>query len=375
MSVQNTQKRSGLRIVRESELLGGQLNAYHTREALVIEASFLREDLPYFTELLGEVVTQTKYTSHEYHEEVQETLRYQQQLVSSNPAALALDAAHAVAFHHGLGAPRQLTTTAPIKPYINEYSIADYADAAYAKSNIAVVADGASSADVTRWTEQFFKAGAATSSGKLALNSAATKYYGGEQRSAHTAGNSLVLAFPGSDFNASSPEISVLSALLNGSSHVKWSPGFSLLSKAIGASPGLSVSTNNQGYSDAGLFTIQLTGPAAYVRKAAEEAVKALRSISEGSVSKEDLAKAIARAKFDALEASEARNASLLLAGSGLVQSGKPTDISSIIKPVESVTADKLKTAAKKLLEGKASVAAVGDLYVLPYAEELGLQV
>lgn len=31
--------------------------------------------------------------------------------------------------------------------------------------------------------------------------------------------------------------------------------------------------------------------------------------------------------------------------------------------------------AAKKLLEGKASVAAVGDLYVLPYAEELGLQV
>lgn len=62
MSVQNTQKRSGLRIVRESELLGGQLNAYHTREALVIEASFLREDLPYFTELLGEVVTQTKYT-------------------------------------------------------------------------------------------------------------------------------------------------------------------------------------------------------------------------------------------------------------------------------------------------------------------------
>lgn len=196
---------------------------------------------------------------------------------------------------------------------------------------------------MTRWTEQFFKAGSAASSGKLALNTAATKYYGGEQRSTHTAGNSLVIAFPGSDYNASSPEISVLSALLNGSSHVKWSPGFSLLSKAIGASPGLSVSTQNLGYSDAGLFTIQLTGPAVYVRKAAEEAVKALRSISEGSVSKEDLTKAIARAKFDALEASEARNASLLLAGSGLIQSGKPTDIASVIKPVESVTAEKLK--------------------------------
>lgn len=60
--LQNTYKRSALRVTRESELLGGQLNAYHTREALVVEAKFLREDLPYFTELLGEVISQTKYT-------------------------------------------------------------------------------------------------------------------------------------------------------------------------------------------------------------------------------------------------------------------------------------------------------------------------
>lgn len=52
-----------MRITRESELLGGQLTAYHTREALVIEAAFLKEHLPYFAELLGEVITKTKYTS------------------------------------------------------------------------------------------------------------------------------------------------------------------------------------------------------------------------------------------------------------------------------------------------------------------------
>lgn len=39
--------------------------AYHTRESLIVEAKFLREDLPYFTELLGEVISQTKY-SREY---------------------------------------------------------------------------------------------------------------------------------------------------------------------------------------------------------------------------------------------------------------------------------------------------------------------
>jgi ubiquinol-cytochrome c reductase core subunit 2 len=50
-----------LRIIRESELLGAELKAYHTRELLVLEAKFLRDDLPYFVELLGEVASSTKF--------------------------------------------------------------------------------------------------------------------------------------------------------------------------------------------------------------------------------------------------------------------------------------------------------------------------
>lgn len=60
---QSTSKRSALRITREAELLGGELSAYHSRESLVLRAKFLREDLPYFTELLGEIITKTRYAS------------------------------------------------------------------------------------------------------------------------------------------------------------------------------------------------------------------------------------------------------------------------------------------------------------------------
>ena len=60
---QSTEKRSSLRITRESELLGGQLMAYHTREHVVVGAKFLKEDLPYFVELLSEVLYQTKFYS------------------------------------------------------------------------------------------------------------------------------------------------------------------------------------------------------------------------------------------------------------------------------------------------------------------------
>jgi ubiquinol-cytochrome c reductase core subunit 2 len=51
-----------LRIQRESELLGSSLEAFHSRENLVVGAKFLRDDLPYFVELLAEVASQTKYT-------------------------------------------------------------------------------------------------------------------------------------------------------------------------------------------------------------------------------------------------------------------------------------------------------------------------
>ncbi|KAI1780275.1 LuxS/MPP-like metallohydrolase [Hypoxylon cercidicola] len=371
----NTDKRSALRIVREAELLGGQLVAYHTREALVLEASFLREDIPYFTELLAEVISQTKYTTYEFHEDVERVLKVKQAKLSNDVSAIALDSAHSVAFHTGLGASLYPTTSTPLKGYLNEHSVADYAGAVYAKSNIALVGDGATTTSLHKWTEQFFKGVPASPSSAATLNSKATTYYGGEQRTAHTAGNSLVIAFPGSSFGTFKPEVAVLAALLGGQPNVKWSPGFTLLSKAAASAPGVVASGTNLAYSDAGLLTIQVTGAAASVRKAGEEAVKALKSIAEGTVSKELLTKAIAKAKFDALEASQSGVSTLLSAGSGIIHTGKPFQIAETIQSIDGVTAEKLQTTAKSLIDGKATVAAVGDLNVLPFAEELGLKV
>ncbi|KAK2590804.1 ubiquinol-cytochrome c reductase core subunit 1 [Conoideocrella luteorostrata] len=396
----NTQRRSALRITRESELLGGQLNASHTREALVLEASFLREDLPYFAELLAEVVSMTKYTTHEFHEDVERILHLKQAALNTNVNALALDNAHAVAFHTGLGASIYPSASSPVQKYLNEEYIASFADVVYSKPNIAVVADGASTDSISNWVSQFFKDVPAASQSGQSLKTEATKYYGGEQRTSNQAGNSMVIAFPGSDATGSKPEIAVLAALLGGQPTIKWAPGFSLLSKATAGAPGLSISASNLAYSDAGLLTVQLSGNASSVRKAAEETSKALKSIADGTVSKDDVTKAVANAKFDVLEKAQLRSPSLLQAGSGLVHAGKAADLAALAKSIDGVTADKLKTVgtqtlmtpiplhdaelkltyalsqtAKALLDGKATVSTVGDLFVLPYAEDIGLKV
>ncbi|KAJ4306660.1 ubiquinol-cytochrome c reductase core subunit 1 [Collariella sp. IMI 366227] len=361
----NTQKRSALRITREAELLGGQLTAYHTREALVLQANFLRDDLPYFTELLAEVLSQTRYTTHEYHEEVENVIHMKQAKLDAS--AIALDAAHAVAFHTGLGEPLYPTPSTPISSYLNEYSVAAFAEAAYTKANIAVIADGASEAGLSKWIEPFFKSVPAESASSISTT--ASKYHGGEQRIPKTGSNSVVIAFPGAALGANQPETSVLVGLLGGESTIKWSPGFSLLSNATAAAP------RNFAYSDAGLLTVQISGKASAVRKVAEESVKALKGVAAGGVSQEVLVKAIAKAKFNLLSASEVSGTGLVHAGAKLIHGGQPLKVAETIKALEGVTAEQLQAAAKTLLEGKASVAAVGDLHVLPFAEDLGLKV
>lgn len=288
----------------------------------------------------------TNCLGFEYQEEVDPVLHLKQAKVGYDVPALALDAAHSVAFHTGLGASVYPSPSTSLKGYLDEHKIAAFADSAYNKSNIAVVGDGASTAALTKWTEQFFKN---LPSGSAA-SSAATTYYGGESRTAHKSGNSVVIAFPGSSFGTFKPETAVLAALLGGQSSVKWAPGFSLLSKVASASPALSASATNLAYSDAGLFTIQISGPAAAVRAASQEAAKALKSIAEGNVSKEDLTKAIARAKFDALASSESGVSTVLQAGSGIVHTGKPFQIAETAKSIEGVSADSLKSVSGPLM-------------------------
>ncbi|KAJ5263699.1 Cytochrome b-c1 complex subunit 2 [Penicillium angulare] len=373
-----TLKRSALRITREVELLGGEISATHSRENVVLRAKFLANDLPYFTELLAEAASQTKFSDHELNEVVATLLKYQQQAVYSSPETVALDAAHGVAFHRGLGAPITPSQTTPYEKYLSGDALAQFAQDAYAKSNVALVSTGPNSADVSKWVGQFFKdlpAGSSSSQYKV-QPSQASKYFGGEQRIPSKNGNAVVIAFPGSSAFGTAgykAEASVLAALLGGESSIKWTPGFSLLSKATQGFSFLNVSTKNHAYSDAGLFTVTLSGAADQVGAASKNVVDALKKAAAGEVSSEDIKKAAALAKFRALESVQTLDTGLEATGSGLVHGSKAYQIGEIAQALENVSEEQVKEVAKSFLSGKASLVSVGDIHQLPYAEDLGL--
>ncbi|KAL1587633.1 hypothetical protein WHR41_03630 [Cladosporium halotolerans] len=371
----NTERRSTLRIQRESELLGSALQTYHSRENLVVGAKFLRDDLPYFVELLAEVAQQTKYAPHVLHEEIYPIMKLNQQALLANTTAMAQNSAFGLAFHRGLGESINASSSLPISKYVDAESVADFAASAYAKPSFAIVGNGVAQGELNKWVGEFFTD--IPSQPAYKLESQQSKYFGGEERISHGSGNSMVIAFPGSSSPTGSsykPEASVLAALLGGPSSIKWSAGSSRLLQATEAAPGLKIQTKSDIFSDAGLLSITLSGSANDVAKNAKPVVDIIKAIASG-ISNEDLAKAKALAKFKELEYGQSTQAAMELTGAGLVQGGKAYQIDEVGKAVDSVTAEKVQQLAKEALENKASVSAVGDLYVLPYAEEIGLRV
>ncbi|KAL9124317.1 MAG: hypothetical protein Q9217_006343 [Psora testacea] len=343
----STYKRSALRITRESELLGGELSAFHSRENLVISTKFLRDDLPYFAELLGEVISQTKYTGHELHEEVNRVIDLSRKALLGNTTEFAINSVHGVAFHRGLGNPLHPASSTPMTKYLQEDLLRQYSQAAYAKSNIAVVANGANHQDLSKWVGEFFtESPSSPPSDFPAASTSPSKYYGGEERIAHDSGNTMILAFPGSSsFTGGSykPEMAVLAALLGGQSNIKWSPGFSLLSKATTAYPQAHISTTHHTYSDAGLLTVCMSGNARHIRDASQEVVNALKDTAAGKVSSEDIKKARATAKFKALESGQNIDTGIELTGAGLIQGGKAFQIDEVGKGMDGVSEDQVK--------------------------------
>ncbi|CUS11307.1 unnamed protein product [Tuber aestivum] len=377
-------RRSALRLQRETELLGGSLGSTLSRENIILRAKFLRDDLPYFVEALADVLIHTKYnrtpsyfmqfvvfnshlvTTYEFNEQVASTMAFELEKFHHTPAALALDTAHNVAFHRGLGSSRLALTN----KYLTKKHITEYSKKVYSRGNIAVVASGAPQPDLEKWAAEFFKE-LPSGTGPAVVPA---KYYGGENRLFSPHGNAIVIAFPGS---ASDPsfkvEYIVLAYLLGGKASVKWNAGMSLLSQPASEVPHTAAVAKHVAYTDAGLLYVTIEGPGSALTQAGKNVVTAIKSLGEAKL--EDVNRAIALAKFGALATAEDRSSGLEAVGQTVIASGKAPQVEGVVKALDGVTVEAVKAAGKKLLESKATFVAVGDTYLLPYAEDLGLTV
>lgn len=306
----SNKRRSALALVREAELYGGVLSSSLTKEHLLLTAEFLRGDEEYFVQVLGDVLSSQKYQSHEYNEEVVPQVQSEYEQALNSPNTLGFDTLTQTAYRQrGLGASLFSTPTIPI----SHSQIVAYAQAAFAKDNIAIVGSGIESSTLTNLVSKYFKE-ARPSGGNLTAGP--NTYYGGDARVPYVPSHEsdaprahyghYLLAFQGAGLDAS-PELAVLRSHLGGESNVKWSAGLSPLSQVADAVPGATASAFNISFTDAGLFGAYVTAPQTKVLDAAKNTMTAIKNSSQ-SLSKEDLAKAKAKARFEAAAALENRS-------------------------------------------------------------------
>ncbi|KAI4166455.1 MAG: hypothetical protein LQ343_008034 [Gyalolechia ehrenbergii] len=323
---------------------------------------------------LQTVISSNNQGGHQLHEEVIPIIKLGQKAILGNTNEMAQNSAHGIAFHRGLGTALHPTSSTPITKYLHEEDLKSFSQAAYAKSNFAVVANGASQDELSKWIREFFSDSPAAPPEDLPpIETKPSHYYGGEERIAHDRGNSMILGFPGSGAYTGGhykPEIAVLSSLLGGQSYIKWSPGFSLLARATRAQTQAHVSTRNISYSDAGLLTISMEGDARHIREASEAVVEILKAISGGDIAKDDIKKAIANAKFRTLEAGQNTGTGLELTGAGLVQSGKPSQIDGIADAIDGVTEEAVKKVMTKRVCGTLSNSGEKDHTHIPSSSD-----
>ncbi|KAH3666470.1 hypothetical protein OGAPHI_003466 [Ogataea philodendri] len=145
----NTNARSGLRLKRESELLGGEYKATVTRDSLVLEAKFLKEALPYFVDAIGDVVAGTAFRPHEFSELALPYAKHETALKSTSDFK-ALEALHAITFRTGLGKPLYYDGS---KSYTSE-DVAKYAKSVFLEGNIEVIGTDVVEADLNKFVAE-----------------------------------------------------------------------------------------------------------------------------------------------------------------------------------------------------------------------------
>jgi ubiquinol-cytochrome c reductase core subunit 2 len=316
----------------------------------------------YFVDLLTSFANSAKLTRYEFEESVMPCTEDETVAAHADPTTHALEVSHALAFRTGLGA----SLFAPSHADINVGDVQAFARAAFAKDNVAFLGTGLTEDALGRLVQ-----GAVSSlSGSASLPETPTKYFGGETRVA--AGiRGVQTAFVGFGVaGAPSPALAALAAHLSPSPAVKWGAGTGALVGAVPA--GAALAPVYLPYSDGTLFGVLVQGArGALVRDAASAAVAAMRAAAE--LSADDAKKAVAKARFAAAAAVDARAGYVATLGPRLLAQGKDASALDALAAFDGLDASAVASAAQSLLKAKPTFVVVGDVNELPYADEVGL--
>ncbi|KAG9019808.1 hypothetical protein FRB90_005956 [Tulasnella sp. 427] len=344
----DTEKRSALRTIRETELFGGVLSTSLSREYIALTADFLPGN---------------EFARHEFQESVAPLVQSESVAAFNDPATLALDLAHGLAFRNGLGA----SLFASSGSSVTNDDVKAYASKVFSKDNVAFIGTGVDESLLQKLVGEHF-----TATGSGATSSPATKYFGGETRiapSPESHSHAPQTVFIGFGSASVSPELAILSAYLDPTTSLKWGQSTSPLAGLV--VPGTTIKSVYLPYSDGTLAGVIIQAhDAAAVKTAAVGVAKAISDVKAGSLKGDAFNTALAKARFRLASGAEERAAQVASIGSKILGGDKGL-LESLPSALEKTDASAFSKAASSALSAKPTYVAIGNVGSLPLSGAL----
>ncbi|EEB05731.1 ubiquinol-cytochrome-c reductase complex core protein Qcr2 [Schizosaccharomyces japonicus yFS275] len=362
-SYKTTEKRSALRIVRESELLGGHLESKVTREHIILTARFLNEYLDYYADMMSEVVGHPKFLPHQLEEEVLPLARMEYRLFENSLLERAMSRLHELAFERSLAYP--VFVQPGVTPTIDD--VKSFAKSSFVKENMVVVYSGSEPAKAKELCSQYF---ADLPNGTHQKIVPPQPTHNESRLVAPGTFNYLLFGYP--YLGPPSVDIYVLESILGGHSMLKWSEGSSLLAKIavpVQRSNSTAVAKLFQ-YSDAGLLTITASSTSlADLKLMGSQIVATMRKLPE-LLTDDTIKRGIATAKTNFLSKMETPYLdSQLLSWMTGPKNSCNADV--VVSAIEKVSRQSLLTLIERIIKTPPSFLSVGASENLPYYSEL----
>ncbi len=353
MAFKGTEKRSAKQIAEEFEGIGGNINAYTSKEKTVYYAKVLKQHAEFAVEFLSDIVQNSTFEESELEKE-RGVILQEIAMTNDTPDDIIFDYFQETAY------PKQALGRSILGPEenIKKFSRNDfvkYIGKQYNYKNIAVAAAGnVKQSDLEKWTKKYFN--------KLGNNDLkevqAAKYQGGSfKKEKKLEQVNVILGFDGisyadEDYYAAQ----ILSAVLGGGMS-------SRLFQEVRENLGLaySIYAFNYAHNDSGLFGVYAATSPKQVNKLIEATCGEIKKVTE-KINDAEIKRV--RAQFEAgiLMAKESTSARMQRVGGEILSHNRLISDKEILEKVASVTKKDLTNLAGKIFSSKSTLAAIGNV-------------
>lgn len=363
MVFKGTAKRNSLQISEDIENVGGQTNAYTSREFTAFYAKMLKSDTELAVDVITDFVLSPTFDMSEMEKEKEVVIQEIKQGIDT-PDDVIFDYMQQQAF---LGTPLGRTILGPATTVrsFNKDILNDYMKTHYAAENMVVVAVGNIKHDefihmIKDRLEKFRS--------KTMFDIAPQTYHGGffaEKRDIEQA--HVLLGFKGIEYkNEMYYPVSVFSTLFGGGMS-------SRLFQEIREKRGLvyTVYSFTNSHTQNGLFGIYAGTTADELNKLMPVVIDEIKKAVQEKVSPKELNRAKVQLKASMLMALESSSSTAEVMARQMLIHKRIIPISEIIERLEAVTSDDIQKAAQMLFTSNPSYTLVGDLKNYPSFENL----